>query len=207
MSAGLYACYGKRLLDVAATVLLLCLAWPVLALAAIAIWLESPGPVLFRQERLGQHGRLFRICKFRTMTHRLRTVHQEIKGREAEVTRVGFWLRRLKIDELPQLLNVLTGEMALIGPRPPLPSQIDDYDAVTRTRLNVRPGLTGLAQINGGVYLSWPERWEYDVQYVERLSLTFDLWILWRTLAVVLAGEEKFLKRPSPTLSRPDDTA
>ena len=131
------------------------------------------------------------------MFHRPRTHNQEIFGGNPEVTRIGYWLRRFKLDEMPQLINILKGEMSIVGPRPGLPDQISDYDKEALKRLSVRPGLTGLAQVNGNIYLTWPDRWRYDVQYTERLSLRLDLWIIFRTVAVFLWGEQKFVKRPS----------
>ncbi len=195
---GLYARYGKRLLDLLSAAVLLVLLSPALALIALLIPLESPGPALFRQERLGWRGRVFRIYKFRTMTHAARVPGHEIFGQDPDVTRLGRWLRRLKLDELPQLWNVLFGTMSLVGPRPALPQQLAEYDAAARRRLDVRPGLTGLAQVAGNIYLTWPERWAYDAQYVERLSFGLDLWILWRTLFVVVWGEARWRVAPTP---------
>ncbi len=176
---------------------ILILVAPLLACVAALIRLDSKGPVFFLQDRLGHEGRIFRAFKFRTMTDRPRVPVKEIYGRDDEVTRVGYWLRRFKIDELPQLLNVVTGEMSIVGPRPALPRQINEYDEQSRRRLLVLPGLTGLAQIHGGAYLSWPERWAWDVDYVDRLSLMLDLTILRRTVGVVLLGEERYLRRLS----------
>lgn len=195
--SGLYARYGKRLLDLMVAGLCLALLWPLLALAALLIWLDSPGPILFRQERLGWRGRVFRVYKLRTMTHAPRVPDREIMGRDPEVTRVGHWLRRFKIDELPQLWNVIVGEMSLVGPRPALPQQWAEYDEAARRRLDVRPGLTGLAQVMGNIHLAWPERWAYDVQYTQRVSFGLDLWILWWTGLVVLLGEARWLAAPN----------
>ncbi len=109
---------------------------------------------------------------------------------------IGRWLRRFKIDELPQIWNVLKGEMSIVGPRPSLPEQVHDLDSVGLRRLELRPGLTGLAQIYGGIFLSWPERWIYDVDYVDRVSLRLDIAIILRTVAILLRGERGFVKRP-----------
>lgn len=190
----MYRTFGKRLLDLAITLPVLLLAAPLLLCAAIWVRLDSAGPIFFLQERLGYRGRVFRVYKFRTMTDRPRESTKEIFGRDAEVTTSGFWLRRFKIDELPQLLNVISGDMSIIGPRPALPRQIEEYDAHSRRRLDVRPGLTGMAQVHGNTYLSWPERWAWDVAYVDRLSLPLDLAILFRTVAVVLLGEQRYLE-------------
>jgi undecaprenyl phosphate N,N'-diacetylbacillosamine 1-phosphate transferase len=190
----MYRTFGKRLLDLAITLPVLLLAAPLLLFAAIWVRLDSAGPIFFLQERLGYRGRVFRVYKFRTMTDRPRESTKEIYGRDAEVTTSGFWLRRFKIDELPQLLNVISGDMSIIGPRPALPRQIEEYDAHSRRRLDVRPGLTGMAQVHGNTYLSWPERWAWDVAYVDRVSLPLDLAILFRTVAVVLLGEQRYLE-------------
>lgn len=193
----MYSSIGKRLLDLAISLPILLLTLPLMALVAVMVRWDSPGSICFLQDRLGRHGKVFRAYKFRTMTDRPRVPDQEIRGRDAEVTRVGYWLRRFKIDELPQLFNVISGEMSVVGPRPALPRQVEEYDDRSRRRLLVRPGLTGLAQVHGNTYLSWPERWEWDVAYVERLSLGLDLAILVRTVGVVLRGEERFLERLS----------
>jgi lipopolysaccharide/colanic/teichoic acid biosynthesis glycosyltransferase len=186
----------KRFLDVVlgASVLLACL--PLLTLAALLVKLESPGPVLFVQRRLGRHGKLFWLYKFRSMYHQPRMAARQVYAGDPEVTRMGRVLRRLKIDELPQLWNVLKGDMSLVGPRPALPEQLAELTGVAARRLEVRPGLTGLAQVKGNILLSWPRRWRYDVVYVQRLSLALDGWIVLRTLLVLVCGEQFFL-RPS----------
>ena len=130
--------------------------------------------------------------------HRERIEHVEIREGNPEVTAVGEFLRRFKLDELPQLFNVLKGDMSLAGPRPPLPGQMAEYDNETVKRLQVRPGLTGLAQINGGTHMSWPQRWQYDLQYVREFSFPLDLRILARTILVVALGESRFHTPPRP---------
>jgi lipopolysaccharide/colanic/teichoic acid biosynthesis glycosyltransferase len=139
---------------------------------------------------------VFKAYKFRTMLNRVRTHHVEIREDNPEVTRFGRFLRRWKLDELPQLLNILKGDMSLVGPRPPLPSQLAQYDSKTLRRLGVTPGLTGLAQVSGGTRMSWQERWLYDLEYVRRLSFALDLSILLRTLLVVIFGEGRFYAPP-----------
>jgi undecaprenyl phosphate N,N'-diacetylbacillosamine 1-phosphate transferase len=195
--AGFYRHYGKRLLDIVLSILALVVLSPFFMLIAIAIRLETPGPVLYLQDRLGLHGKIFSAIKFRTMTHASRVPDHEILPDDPEVTRVGAFLRRYKLDELIQVVNVLKGDMSVIGPRPALPRQLAEYDEIGRRRLLVKPGLSGLAQVNGNIYLSWPERWQYDARYVETCSLGLDLWIIWRTIAVMILGEEKFLKSPA----------
>jgi undecaprenyl phosphate N,N'-diacetylbacillosamine 1-phosphate transferase len=199
-----YRSFGKRLLDLAITVPALIIVSPVLLLAAILIKLDSRGPVMFVQQRLGRYGSTFPTFKFRSMTHRDRAPDSEILPGHSEVTRVGAVLRRSKIDELPQLLNIVSGDMSIVGPRPALPDHIRKYDGNGLRRLLVRPGLTGRAQTSGNIYLSWPERWHYDAGYVAHLSLMSDLRIMAKTIAVVLLGEERFIRHveidsaPSP---------
>lgn len=191
-----YRHFGKRAFDLLVAIPLTVPLIPLLGVVAVLVKLTSPGPVFFNQARLGKLGKVFVAYKFRTMLHRERTHHVEIRKGNAEVTWVGILLRRFKIDELPQILNVLLGEMSLVGPRPPLREQIHDYDKETLRRLMATPGLTGLAQVNGGTQMTWPERWEYDLRYVRELSFGLDLAILLRTVMVVLFGEERFHKPP-----------
>ena len=191
-----YRLFGKRLFDLVLCLPIFVAALPFFVLTAILVRIDSRGPVLFVQERLGRYGSTFRTWKFRSMTHRVRSEHVEVLAGHSEVTRIGGWLRRTKIDELPQLLNILRGEMSLIGPRPALPGHIRDYDENGLRRLLVQPGLTGLAQVNGNIFLSWPERWIYDADYVTSLSVNLDAAIAVKTVAVVFLGEERFLRRP-----------
>jgi undecaprenyl phosphate N,N'-diacetylbacillosamine 1-phosphate transferase len=187
---------GKRWLDVVLSILAIIVLLPFFLIIAVLIRLDSPGPVLFFQERLGFNGKIFRIPKFRTMTDQTRTPDREIHPCDPELTRVGAFLRRYKIDELVQIFNVLLGQMSVVGPRPALPRQLAEYDENGRKRLMVKPGLSGLAQVHGNIYLSWPERWKWDARYVDECSLGLDLWIIGRTIAVQIRGEEKFLEIP-----------
>ncbi|MDX6562326.1 MAG: hypothetical protein QOD65_2140 [Gaiellales bacterium] len=178
----------KRAIDVVGAAAGLALAAPILALAACAVKLEDNGPVFFRQMRLGRGERPFEVMKLRTMTVDAEQVRSDgvVEEGDARITRVGAVLRRTAVDELPQLWNVLRGEMSLVGPRPvPLP-HLERYDARQRRRLEVRPGLTGWAQIHGRASLPWPERIELDVWYVEHRSLAVDARILARTAGVLL---------------------
>jgi undecaprenyl phosphate N,N'-diacetylbacillosamine 1-phosphate transferase len=200
----MYRSFGKRLFDLLICLPIVLAVSPVLLLAAALVKLESRGPVFFVQERLGRYGRTFLTYKFRTMTHRKREATAEILPGHGEVTRSGHWLRRFKIDEFPQLLNILNGDMSLVGPRPALPDHINEYNEDGLKRLLERPGMTGLSQVSGNIYLSWPDRWFYDAQYVERLSLLKDATIIIKTVAVVLLGEERFLKKPN---SDPEQTS
>lgn len=182
----------KRVLDLVAAGAGLLVVSPLLALTAAAIKLDSPGPVLFRQTRIGQGRRPFQVVKFRTMTHRTRVdQHAEavVEGNaDARITRVGRWLRVSSIDELPQLVNVLRGEMSLVGPRPVLPEQVEVIPEDRMSRFDVRPGITGLAQVRGRRGLDWMEQLGYDVEYARRPSLGHDLGILFRTVWVVATG-------------------
>jgi sugar transferase EpsL len=155
------------------------------AACALAIRLNSPGPIFFRQERVGLDGRPFRVWKFRTM---LDLPADDPFPQDDRITGVGRWLRRLSIDELPQLLNVVTGQMSVVGPRPTLPYQVARYSARQRRRLSVRPGLTGLAQVRGRNALTWSERIELDLQYLEHQSPWLDVRILTWTVGAVLKG-------------------
>jgi undecaprenyl phosphate N,N'-diacetylbacillosamine 1-phosphate transferase len=194
----MYRRYGKRALDLVMVVPAILVLLPLLLLLVMLVRLDSPGPIFFAQRRLGWGGRVFKVYKFRTMTNRERVVSHEIFGRDPEVTRFGYWMRRMKLDELPQLFNILSGDMSLVGPRPALPVQLESYNEVARRRLEVRPGLTGMAQVHGNIHLSWPERWQYDALYVDRLSFFQDVWIILRTVAVVLLGEGRFIKPARP---------
>jgi lipopolysaccharide/colanic/teichoic acid biosynthesis glycosyltransferase len=180
----------RRLIDIVVSASSLALASPVLALAAVAIRVESRGPALYRQRRSGLHGKEFDVLKLRTMVDGAehKGAGLAVDANDARITRVGALLRRTSIDELPNLLNVLRGDMSLIGPRPTLPVQVAQYSERQRGRLAVRPGITGWAQVNGRASLPWAERIELDLYYIEHRSLALDLRILWRTPAMVLGG-------------------
>jgi lipopolysaccharide/colanic/teichoic acid biosynthesis glycosyltransferase len=184
----------KRALDVVVAGGALLVGAPVLAAAAAAIKLEDGGPVLFRQERIGRDGQAFAILKLRTMmvgAERLGAGYAVDEG-DSRITRIGALLRRTSLDELPELLNVLRGDMSLVGPRPTLRYQVEQYTEHQRRRLEVLPGVTGWAQVNGRAALPWPERIELDVWYVDHASLALDLRILWRTLTQLLRPEEVY---------------
>jgi len=190
-----YRSFVKPLLDLICAILALIILSPVLSVSIILIVISSKGPFLFIQKRLGKGGKIFRLYKLRTMTNKIRVADREIMTGDAELTRVGKWLRRLKIDELLQLINIVKGDMSIVGPRPCLPGQLKDFDKNGIRRIEVKPGLTGLAQINGNIHLSWPERWEYDKKYVESISFWLDLKIIVTTAFIVIFGEDKFIKR------------
>jgi lipopolysaccharide/colanic/teichoic acid biosynthesis glycosyltransferase len=180
----------SRALDVALAALLLVVSSPLLALAAIAIRLESRGPVFYRQLRVGRDGEPFELWKLRTMVPGAESTGAGIYVIEGDprITRVGRLLRRWSLDELPNLVNVLKGEMALVGPRPTVQEQVDRYTERQRRRLEVKPGITGWAQVNGRTSLPWPERIELDVWYVEHRSLRLDLRILRKTARMLATG-------------------
>lgn len=182
---------AKRVLDASVSMVLLVLASPIIAGAALAIAIEDGRPIVFLQRRTGRLGREFDVVKLRSMRSHDRRPEElgQVRGDHELVTRTGRLARRLKIDELPQLINVVRGEMSLVGPRPTLPSQVREYDRFQARRLEVRPGLTGWAQVNGNAELSWEDRIRLDVWYVDHWSLGLDLRILRRTASVVLRGE------------------
>jgi lipopolysaccharide/colanic/teichoic acid biosynthesis glycosyltransferase len=183
----------NRALDAAVAALGLAVASPLLAAAAVAIRLEDGGPVLYRQTRVGRDGVDFELLKLRTMVEGAERQGAGFAVDEGDprITKVGAVLRKLSIDELPQLWNVVRGEMSLIGPRPTLRYQVERYDERQRRRLDVLPGITGWAQIHGRASLSWPERIELDVWYVEHRSPLVDLTILLRTPLSLFAGTYK----------------
>ncbi len=180
----------RRAIDIVVGSLALVIAAPVIALAMGAIRLESRGHPIYRQRRIGRDGRGFDLLKLRTMVDGAERMGAglAINENDPRVTRAGALLRRTSLDELPNLLNVVRGEMSLIGPRPTIPVQVAQYTERQRGRLQIRPGITGWAQVNGRTALPWSERIELDLHYVEHRSLMLDLRILWRTVTIVLGG-------------------
>jgi lipopolysaccharide/colanic/teichoic acid biosynthesis glycosyltransferase len=181
----------NRALDVAGAAVGLVLASPALALAALGIKLEDRGPVFYRQRRVGRDGRDFELVKLRTMVVGAEAEGWAVNRGDPRITCVGRLLRRLSVDELPQLWNVVRGEMSLVGPRPTLRYQVEQYTARQRRRLEVKPGITGWAQVHGRASLPWDERIELDVWYVEHRSPWLDLKILAKTPAVLVRGTYK----------------
>ncbi len=180
-----------RWLDVAIAIVALVVSAPVLALAALAIKLDSRGPVLYLARRVGRDGVEFELYKLRTM-HTGNDpvgVGTPVLAGDPRVTRVGEFLRRFSLDELPNLVNVVRGEMAVVGPRPTLAAQVDEYTPHQRRRLEVKPGLTGWAQVNGRAGIPWDERIELDVWYVEHRTAALDLRILARTARLLITGQ------------------
>jgi lipopolysaccharide/colanic/teichoic acid biosynthesis glycosyltransferase len=182
---------AKRGFDLVLGGALLLLASPLMAVLALAVRLDSPGPALFRQTRLGGGGRRFSIYKFRTLRHGSTHLGTglETSREDPRITRVGRVLRNLRLDELPQLFNVIRGEMSLVGPRPLLPEFLPYYAPEDRRRLEAPAGMTGWQQVNGAARHSWPERVALDVWYVDHRSLGLDLWILVRTAGVLLRAD------------------
>ena len=189
----------KRTLDVAAASTLLLISAPLLLVAIVAVWSEREGPVLFRQQRIGRDGRPFTMLKFRTMVADAEARRAELEDhndaegqlfklqRDPRVTRVGHHLRRWSVDELPQLINVLRGDMSMVGPRPPLPDEVAEYDAWHLRRLRVRPGITGVWQVSGRSEVGFDEAVRMDLFYIENWSTGYDLYLLWRTVGAVLS--------------------
>lgn len=181
----------KRYLDILFSILVLIVLSPVYLLTAIAIKLESPGPVIFKQDRLGLNGRVFKVLKFRSMVtgaEKMGSGQYSFKG-DPRVTKVGHLIRLTSIDELPQLFNILLGDMSWIGPRPPLvyhPCRYEEYSEQDKHRFTVRPGITGWAQVNGRKEIDWKKRIAYDLEYVDKVSLLFDLRIALTTVGKLL---------------------
>ena len=180
----------SRALDVLIAGILLVLASPVLVAALIAIRLESPGSPIYKQRRVGKHGTPFELYKIRTMVTGAEHIGAGLAVNEGDprITRVGALLRRFSLDELPNLVNVLRGELAIVGPRPTIQAQVDQYTDRQRRRLEVKPGITGWAQVNGRAALPWAERIELDIWYVEHRSPWLDLKILAMTARMLVTG-------------------
>ena len=179
-----------RALDIVLAAVALIVLSPLLAVAAVAIRLESRGAVIYRHRRIGRHGEPFELLKLRTMVQGAENMGAGlyIEDRDSRITRTGWLLRRFSLDELPNLVNVLLGDLALVGPRPTVSEQVEAYTERQRRRLEVRPGITGWAQVNGRASLPWPERIELDIWYVEHRSLALDLRIIARTIKLLVTG-------------------
>lgn len=181
----------KRVFDILLSSALIVLLLPLFLFIILLIKLDSAGPAFFVQERAGQFGRPFKIYKFRTMIQDAISMGDgvNVKQNDFRITKTGGFLREWSLDELPQIFNIFKGDMSFVGPRPTLMYQIKKYSEEQRKRLNMKPGLTGLAQINGRNNLSWPEKIKYDVQYVENFNLLLDIKILVKTIWVILGRE------------------
>lgn len=188
MQSVCYKRFGKRLIDVGMTVIALALAWPLLLGLSMLVRITHGPPILFRQTRPGLHGRPFRLIKFRTMCSTFDAQGNLLPDAE-RLTRLGRWLRATSLDELPELWNVLRGDMSLVGPRPLLMEYLPLYSAEQARRHEVKPGITGWAQVNGRNSLSWEKKFELDVWYVEHQSLWLDIKIMAFTIRKVLLRE------------------
>ena len=183
----------KRVADLVGSCAVLLITSPILLITAILIKITMPGPIFFRQQRAGMNGVLFEILKFRSMKVDKQAEKKHDTTKDADrLTGFGKLIRRFKIDELPQLFNVLFGDMSLVGPRPTFKEQVDAYTDRQKHRLDMRPGMTGLAQVNGNITLTWDERIEYDLYYVDHFSFWLDIKIMIKTILVVIFGEAMF---------------
>lgn len=191
LGSGDVARFLKSAIDPVVGAVLLMVLSPLLLLIALAIRVDSRGSVFYLQDRVGRNGRVFRLVKFRSMIQGADQVGlgMKVARNDSRITNVGVWLRRFSLDELPQLLNIARGDMSIVGPRPTFPAQVARYTARQRGRLAVKPGLTGWAQVNGRNSLSWAERIEYDLWYVQNWSILLDLRIILKTPMALLASE------------------
>ncbi|MCA0150371.1 sugar transferase [Rossellomorea vietnamensis] len=187
----------KRLLDIVVSLIVLIPFFPLWLFIAFLIKVTSTGPIMFLQERPGLNKKIFKVYKFRTMKPGSENMvkGQEVMKDDDRITAIGKFLRRSKLDEIPQVLNVLKGEMSLVGPRPERVSSLADYTKEISKRLHMKPGLTGVAQVSGNIYLSLQDRYRFDVYYVENYSFILDVKIIIRTVGVVLFGEDRYLDK------------
>ena len=184
----MYAAYLKRWIDFLVAFIALILLSPFLLLVAILLWINNNGNIFFVQQRPGKDARLFSVMKFKTMNDK-KDEHGNLLPDKKRITAMGRFIRSTSIDELPQLINVLNGDMSLIGPRPLLPKYLPLYNEQQKKRHAVRPGITGWAQVNGRNAISWHQKFEYDVWYVNNLSFLVDLKILWLTFKKIIIRE------------------
>ncbi|CAI2648823.1 sugar transferase [Apilactobacillus kunkeei] len=194
----------KRLFDIAASLFALLITLPLTLVVSLCIYLDDRGPIFYTQERIGKDGQPFRIYKFRSMCQNADdkkkelTEQNEVKGamfkmsNDPRVTRVGCFIRRHSIDELPQLINVLLGSMTVVGPRPPLPEEVDQYSQRDKERLKVKPGCTGLWQVSGRNSLDFDEMVELDIDYIEHASLLLDMKICFKTIWIMIYPNEAY---------------
>ncbi|RPF54212.1 sugar transferase [Aquisalibacillus elongatus] len=190
----MYRNFGKRVFDSFFCLLLIIPISLITVFISIAIKIDTKGPVFFKQERLGLMGNVFKVYKFRTMVQNAESIGTGIytNDQDPRITKIGHILRKTSLDELPQLLNILKGEMSFIGPRPPVPYhpyKYEDYSEIQKKRFDVKPGITGMAQAYGRNSLTWDERIEYDVEYVNKMSLILDLKIILKTFTSVVRKE------------------
>lgn len=195
----IYSRYFKRLLDFILSLVAILVLSPFLIMVAIFIKLGSKGPIFFMQKRPGKDQKIFKVYKFRTMVKdavKGQKIGVEVSDSDARITQFGKKLRRYKIDELPQLINILKGDMSIVGPRPTLPEYIEQYENWELKRFDARPGLSGLAQINGNIYLERREKSRFDIDYIEKISFISDMKIILKTIAIIILGEDRFINKP-----------
>lgn len=195
---GIYEKYIKRSLDIVFSGIALILLSPLLLLIAFMIKVDTKGPAFFKQTRVGNDQNLFYIYKFRTMLTFEESFYEDGTpiGNYDRITKVGRYLRKTSLDELPQLINIFIGDMSLVGPRPTLMYQVEKYNQEQMRRLNVKPGLTGYAQVNGRNSLSWEEKIQYDLSYVDSITFSKDIKIILKTFIVVLKSEKVDFTKP-----------
>lgn len=186
----------KRIFDVMASLFIIVPFLPLWIFIGILIKKDSEGPIFFLQDRPGYKGRIFKIYKYRTMKpdSDIRIKGKEVSLDDERITKIGKVLRRTKLDEIPQTLNVLKGDMSLVGPRPERPESLKDYDEEIKKRLDMKPGMTGLAQVSGNIHLSLNDRYKFDVKYIEKFNLLLDFFIIIKTVFVIIFGEDKLKK-------------
>ena len=191
----MYEIYGKRIFDIIFSFILLLVFLPLLLLCSVGILISSKGPILFIQKRVGKNRDIFNIYKLRTMIVNTNRTLNQTTNNDPDVFLFGKILRRTKLDELPQLLNIFLGSMSFVGPRPILPSSFMEIENKYISRLDQKPGLTGLAQVNGNIYLTQTEKFDLDLNYCKRVTFLTDMAIILKTIAVVVLGEEKFKRK------------
>lgn len=189
-----YYKFFKHKIDFIASLIAIILLMPLLLIIVIVIKLDSKGSIFYIKKRLGKNEEVFEFYKFRTMTDIDRDQYVQIFQGDSQITRVGGFLRRTKFDELPQLFNVIKGDLSIVGPRPCLPNMKDKFGSNKNFRFKVKPGLTSLAAIKGSIYLTWEEKGNWDMEYVKNLSFLTDIKIIFNTIRVVLLGEKKLFE-------------
>jgi len=202
--------FFKRIFDILVAVIIITLLLPIYILITFLIKLSSPGPILFSQTRVGKNGQNFKIYKFRTMIVGADKVKDglAVKDGDSRITKEGRFLRKTSLDELPQFFNVLLGDISIVGPRPSLPEQLHYYNENQMRRLEMQPGITGLATINGRASIPWSKRIAYDIEYIDNFSFFFDLKIMCKTVSVVLSGKDTYYDNkngPAFDLGDPND--
>jgi undecaprenyl phosphate N,N'-diacetylbacillosamine 1-phosphate transferase len=192
----MYRLFFKRIFDFVFSLLVLFFLIFPFFIVFLAIIIDSRGPVFFLQERMGLNKKKFKVIKFRTMTNKPRDVSSQTYLGDSEITKIGHYLRRFKIDELPQFINVLKGDMSVVGPRPCLEVTYNRFrNEDTDFRFIVKPGVTSNAGVSGSIFLTWPEKWAKDKEYAIRISFKYDLYLIFSTIVLVFVGEEKFINK------------